>query len=185
MFLVISEDCSFILGRLMTPYYNYSYGSGYNCLFSDFSFEKTKTQHPSLSVLNQGAGGVAGASKDQWLWCPGSHPSGQVGHWAVQQQARRPGNSEAHPPGQSLFSSSSPPHESGVSGLEGGRGSLSPRVCGWRGACFFSSVWSDSCALTLSQLHPGPCVLALCSASFPGQAAWRRRWEGTELSAPG
>lgn len=43
--------------------------------------------------------GVAGASKAQWLWCPGSHPSGQVGHWAVQQQTRRPRRSEAHPPG--------------------------------------------------------------------------------------
>lgn len=47
---------------------------------------------------------MAGAFKDQWLWCPGSHPSGQVGHWAVQQHARRPGSSEAHPPGQLLFS---------------------------------------------------------------------------------
>lgn len=47
---------------------------------------------------------MAGAFKGQWLWCPGSHPSGQVGHWAVQQQARPPGSSEAHPPGRSLLS---------------------------------------------------------------------------------
>lgn len=110
---------------------------------------------------------MAGASKAQWLWCPGSHPSGQVGHWAVQQQARWPGRSEAHPPGQSLFSSysSSPPRKSGVSGPEGGQGSLSPRVCGWNGVCFFSSVWSDSWALALSRCHLGPtcshCVLLL------------------------
>lgn len=105
----------------------------------------------------------AGASKGQWLWCPGSHPSGQVGHWAVQQQARRPGSSEACPPGCSLFSSSSPPRESGVSGPGGGPCSLSPCVCGWSGACLFSSVWSDSCALPLSQQHLGP----MCSHFVP------------------
>lgn len=118
---------------------------------------------------------MAGAFKDQWLWCPGSHPSGQVGHWAVQQQARRPGSSEAHPPGQSRFSSSSPPRESGVSGLERGRGSRSPCVCGWSGVCFFSSVWSDSCALTLSQLHLGP----MCSHFVPLPTQGRRPGVGS------
>lgn len=126
---------------------------------------------------------MAGASKAQWLWCPGSHPSGQVGHWAVQQQARWPGRSEAHPPGQSLFSSSSPPRKSGVSGLEGGQGSLSPRVCGWNGVCFFSSVWSDSWALALSRCRLGPPARTVFR-SYPGQAAWCWQWGGKVFVGP-
>lgn len=106
--------------------------------------------------------------------------------WATGQYSDKLGSQgvEAHPPGQSLFSSSSPPRESGVSGLGGGQGSLPPRVCGWSGVCFFSSVWSDSCALTESA-PPGALELALCSASSPGRAAWPWRWEGEVVLAPG
>lgn len=77
--------------------------------------------------------------------------------WATGQYSTKPGSQGVPRPAlRAVILLFFPPRESGVSGLEGGRGSLSPCVRGWSGVCFFSSVWSDSCALTLSQLHLGP-----------------------------
>lgn len=57
-----------------------------------FSFRKQKPNTLPFRFQTKVQGGGRCFLKDQWLWCPGSHPSGQVGHWAVQQQARQPGS---------------------------------------------------------------------------------------------
>lgn len=102
--------------------------------------------------------------------------------WATGQYSNKLGSQGVGGPPSgpvALFSSSSPLRESGVSGLEGGRGSLPPCVCGWSGVCFFSSVWSDSCTLTLSQLHLGPMcshfVLLPTQGRQPGIGSGKRR----------
>ena len=102
------------------------------------------------------------------------HPSGQVGHQA-QLAAGQPGSPQGRPSGASLFSSTSPPLESRVSGLEGGPAiSLLVCVCDWSGVYFFSSAWSDdSCALTSSQQHPEPQVHDTWFHFLPRRAAWR------------
>lgn len=123
-----------------------------------FSLRKQKPNPPFLSVINQGAGSRVLLSK-WWPWCPGSPPLGPGGPPGAA-TAGLPGESpEAGLLGASLFSSTSPPLESRVSGLEGGPGHLSPRVYDWSGVYFFSSTWSDdSCARTWSQQHLEPHV---------------------------
>lgn len=123
---------------------------------------------------------MAGAFfKDQWLWCPGSHPSGQVGHWAVQQQARQPGS-----PRPTLRASRSslllPLLVSPVCQGWGEARAASLLVCVVGVACVSFLVFGLIAVLLPSQLHLGPSsshfVPLPPQGGQPGLGGGRGRW---------
>lgn len=127
--------------------------------------------------------------RERWPWCPGSPPLGPGGP-PGELAAGRPGSPRGRPSGASLFSSTSPPLESRVSGLEGGpAGSLLVCVCVIGVVCISFLVLGLMIAVLLPRVSStwSPKCAALGSASYRGEQPgvggrrgrhWRLQGEG-------